>query len=200
MFDIKRKVVSMGLVLAMAVMCVGCSVSQFEAYLNAIAPAVLDVLQIISVFNGKAVNTALPAKIDADVKGIETLYADYEKADATGKTGLQNEINAAFTVLNSDLSVVFQMAQISDPKVQSKIIVLVGLIQSGVMLAEALVNPPTTVSANPTKLSPGELVASFNATLKTKTGNAKVDAATAKMHNLHVHGGLVRALTLGAVN
>jgi hypothetical protein len=180
----------------------GCSQSQFDAYLNVIGPAVLDVLQIVAVFSGKAANTSISDKVSADVAAIEKLYADYQSAAASQKAGVQGEIQAAFTTLNSDLGSVFQLAQVSDKNTQAKITVLVGLIETGVNLALAVINPPVAAAslkgAQSPSLTAAQLVSSFNATLTAKTGNAKVDALTPKLAKLHVHGKFVRMVTFGA--
>jgi hypothetical protein len=195
-FSIKQKFLSLGLVMCMSVGLVGCSVSQFDTYLNAIVPAVVDILDIVAAFQGKVLPTnqdALPAKISADVAAVENIEATYQSAAASAKPGLLGEVNAAFTTLNSDLSSVEQLAQISDPKTQAQVQVLIGLVESGVQLAEGLVS----VSPNAPKLTPGELVDSFNKTLDAKTGNAKVDAIRGKLHRVHAHSKLVRLVTFG---
>lgn len=175
---------------------VGCSVSQFEAVLNEVAPAVLDVLQIVALFNGIPVNTSVTTKIAADVAGLEKLYADFTAAkDATTQAGIKVDIQAAFTTLNADLSSVFAVAQVTDPQTQLKIAALIGLIQTAVNIAEAVVTPAVGASLSP-KLTASDLVISYDKVLTAKTGNVKVDNYT-KAHAIHVHGSLLRHLSLG---
>lgn len=168
----------------------GCSVSQFNTYLNAIVPAVVDILDIVAAFKGQPLPTAqstLPAKIQADIASVESLESTFQSASAANKPGIEGELNAAFSTLNTDISAVEQLANISDPKTQAQLQVLVGLVESGVELAEGLIPSSTAAAALNAKLSPGDLVDSFNKTLSAKTGNTNVDAIRGKLHRVHAH-------------
>lgn len=203
MFNLRQKFLAVALTGAMTFGLAGCSVSQFNTYLNAVVPALVDVLDIIAVFKGQAIPTnqsALPAKIAADVAAVESIEATYQSAAAANKPTLEGEINAAFTTLNTDIGQVEQLAQISDPKTQAQVQVLIGLVESGVQLAEGLVPATASANANNTdasKLTPNELVDSFNKTLSAKTGNVKVDAIRPKLHRVHAHSLMVRVLSFG---
>ncbi|HZP33952.1 MAG TPA: hypothetical protein VFB23_11390 [Candidatus Acidoferrales bacterium] len=184
--------------LVLTVATSGClSASQFEQVLNEVAPAVSTILQIVAIFTGQPVNTAVPEKIKADVAGLEQLYSDYQAAQPATKTGIAADINADFGVLSQDLTTVFSIAQVNDPKTQQKITQLIGFIQDGVQLAEAAIPQSSgRVGAKPVKLTPGDLVDSFDKVLVAKTGNKPVDDFTAK-HQLHLHSKFVRVVTFG---
>lgn len=175
----------------------GCSSSTFISVLNEIAPAVTDVLQIVALLKDKSVDTSLPAKISADVAALESLYSAFETADASAKGNIKAEIQAAFTTLNSDLSAIFTLAQVSDPMTQAKITALIGLIQVAVSIAEAVISSVDLAkTSSPSIVTASELAVAYDRILVAPTGNAKVDAYT-KTHLIHNHGSLVRHLSLG---
>jgi hypothetical protein len=165
-------------VLACSLTLGGCSTAQFDAFLNVIGPAVADIIQIIAIVKGTPANLTPVTKIDADVAAVETLYHDFLAAGTAAQPGIQADINAGFTTLNADLGSVFTVAQVSNPNTQAKITALVSLVETGVNLAEAVVNTkgPSATETFTAK----QLKSSFNQVLTAKTGNSSVDAFTAK--------------------
>jgi hypothetical protein len=182
--------------------CTPQQVAQFEQVLGQVAPAVATVLQIVALFSAKTDTSTLPAKISADVAGIEKLYSDYEAAAASAKGSIEAEVNAAFAVLQSDLSTVFALAQVSDKNTQAKLTAFVGLISSAVQIAEGFIVPavPAASAVAPLKLNPSSLVDSWNKILVAKTGNAKVDSYTHSHGHLHLHSKFVRVISFGVAN
>lgn len=174
----------------------GCSSTTFLTDLNLITPAVLNVLQIVALFEGVAVNSSLEAKVTGDVAAISKLYTDYQAAVGSDKQTIAADITAAFSVLNTDLATVYTVAQVKDPVTQAKIAALIGLIETAVQIAEAFITPPTATRSSAASLTASQLVDSYNKILTAKTGNSKVDAYTSK-HELHIHGTVVRHLTFG---
>jgi hypothetical protein len=183
--------------LAISLVFAGCSVSQFEAVLNEIAPAVLTILQIVQLLKGGTVNTAAVSKISADVAGLEKLYSDWQAADAANQGSVAGQINAGFSVLTQDLTQVLSIAQVSDPNTQAKITALIGLIETAVNIAEAAI-PATKARATLTaiELTANGLADSYDKILVARTGNATVDAFTPH-HKIHNHGKFVRVVTAG---
>jgi hypothetical protein len=168
--------------LATVSLLTACSVSQFEAVLNEIGPAVSTIIQIIAIVKGTPANLAPATKISADTAAIEKFYNDYQTASATSQPGIRADIQNSFTVLNADLTTVFAVAQVSNTNTQAKITALIGLVESAVNIAEAAV-PGTAAAAKATPaqvLTAKTLKSSFNSVLKAKTGDAAVDAFTAK--------------------
>jgi hypothetical protein len=183
-------------VLSLSLVTYGCSTAQFFTVLDQVAPAVLNVLQIVTIFTGHPANTALSTKVSADVAATEKLYSDYTSASSAAQPGIKNDINAAFVVLNSDLGVIFSAAQVSDHNTQLKIAALIGLIQTSVSIAEAIIPSPTPAATLSSKLDADTLVASYNKILTAPTGNKAVDKYT-RTHQLHIHSKLARVATAG---
>ena len=101
----------------------------------------------------------------------------------------------------ADQQLVLQVAHVSDPSTQTKIVLLTDLV-GGTISAIAAVIPSCQKAAAFTNLnvvppySVSTFVAEYNRILATATGNAAVDAATAKL-KLHRHSKFVRAVTFG---
>jgi hypothetical protein len=163
-----------------------CNMSQFDAVLNEIGPAVATILQIIAIVKGTPANTAVASKISSDVAGVEKLYNDFEAADAASAPGVRADIQAGFNTLNADLSSVLAIAQVSDPNTQAKVTALINLTETAVQIAEAAVPPaPGPAPAKALKAATNYMTAkqlkqSFNSILVAKTGNVAVDNFTAK--------------------
>jgi hypothetical protein len=180
-------------ILAIALCCVlitvGCiSASQFEAILNEIGPAVSTIIQIVALVENTPANTNAATKVSSDVAGIETIYNTWVTASATAQPGLEGEIDAGFTTLNTDLSSIFSIAQVSDPNTQAKVSALISLVQTAVGIAEAMIPSPAgrlmAVKTKNNKLTVNQMVDSWNGVLVAKTGNVAVDEFTPK-HKLH---------------
>jgi hypothetical protein len=186
----KKKFLALLLVpaLAISLTMTACNMSQFEAVLNEIGPAIATILQIIAIVKGTPANTTLASKVSADVAGVEKLYNDFESADAASAPGIRADLQAGFTTLNGDISTIFNIAQVSDPNTQAKITALINLTETAVQIAEAAVPPapgpaPAKVSAAKTAaiyMSAKQLKSSFNSILVARTGNSQLDAWTAK--------------------
>lgn len=180
--------------------CTPSQVAQFENVLNQVAPAVATILQIVALFNANQNTQALPAKVGADVAAVEKLFSDYESAPSSAKGSIEAEVNAAFSVLQSDLQSVFQLAQVSDKNTQAKIAALVGLIGSALQIAEGFIVSPAATAIPAVRLTPASFVGSWNKIVSAKTGNARVDAYTASHGRLHLHSKFVRIVSLGMAN
>lgn len=174
----------------------GCTSSEFTTDLDLIAPAVINVLEIIALFKGTPIDTSIPTKISADVAAIEKLYNDFQAATAGQKPSVQTELNAAFAVLNTDIGTVLNLTQVSDLATQAKLVALVGLIETSIQIAEAFVTPTAAVSTTKYKLTDKQLISSYNSTLTSRTGYKSIDDYT-QSHQLHIHGSLIRHLTFG---
>ena len=174
----------------------GCTQAEFQAVLNEVGPAVSTILQIVALIKGTPANTSIVTKVDADVAALNKLYTDFQAAEVANQGNIRNEINAGFATLQSDLSSVFAIAQVSDVNTQAKITALVGLILSAVEIAEAAIPGSAVAASKPVGLDANSLVDSYNKVLVAKTGNAAVDAFTAK-HKIHNHSKFVRVVTLG---
>jgi len=197
-----RKVLVVALSLAM--FCTACStawVATLDSILAAAAPALIDILQIVSVANGQPVNGNLAAKINADAAVIKTLAADFAKASSGSAPGVCQQLQAAVSAYQADQQLVLQAAQVSDPNTQTKITLLADLVAGTVSAITALIPSCQNAAAiRSTKIAPPYSVSTFadhyNSILVAKTGNAAVDAVTPKL-KLHQHSKLVRSVTFG---
>ena len=196
-----KKVLVVALSLAMS--CTACStawVSTLDSIVAAAAPALINILQIVAVANGKPMNSNLAAKINADATVIKTLAGDFAKASSGSAPGVCQQLQAAVSAYQADQALVLQVAQVSDSNTQTKITLLANLV-AGTVQAITAVIPSCQANAQASfKALPPYSVSTFadhyNRILVAPTGNAAVDVATRKL-KLHGHSKLVRALTFG---
>jgi len=120
-------------VLSIVMFASACStawVSTLDSILSAAGPALIDILQIVTVANGQPVNGNLVAKIDADATVIKTLATDYAKASSSSAPGICQQLQAAVGVYQNDQQLVLEVSQVSDSNTQTKITLLANLVVS----------------------------------------------------------------------
>ncbi len=139
---------------------------------------------------------------------IQLLITAYQTADAAAKPGILGQIQSGINAVEGSLQGLLPALHIKDAATQAKISAMVGLVLSEVQSLAAivpLVNPASStkmmaVAAARAKtqppLSAGQFIASYNATLTAKTGNAELDRVTSKMQ-IHAHGKVARVATAG---
>jgi hypothetical protein len=194
---------SLAVALSLAMFCTACSttwVSALDSILAAAAPALIDILQIVAVANGKPMDSNLAAKINVDATVIKTLASDFAKASSGSAPGVCQQLQAAVSAYQADQVLVLQVAQVSDSKTQTKITLLANLV-AGTVQAITAVIPSCQANAQASlKALPPYSVSTFadhyNSILVARTGNAAVDAATPAL-KIHRHSKLVQALTFG---
>lgn len=188
-------------VLALSLFFTGCStawVSTLDSILAAAAPALINILQIVAISEGKPFNATLAAKVNADAASLKSLASDFANASSAAAPAVCSQLSAAIGVYSQDEAQVLAVAQVSDPATQSKIAVLSGLV-AGTVQAVIAVIPSCQASgkfAAEPPLNVKHFVESYNSTLVAKTGNAAVDAATKNM-KLHQHGKFARYASFG---
>ncbi len=191
-------------VLSFALLSTACStawVSTLDSILAAAAPALINILQIVSVANSAPMNSNLAAKINGDATAIKTLAAAFAKDGGPNACAtLQNAV-ATYQV---DQALVLQLAQVKDSNTQTKISLLVDLV-SGTIGAITAVIPACQAPASSVRNASAErllklktFVASYNAILTAKTGNAAVDAVTPKLV-IPQHSKVARYFSLGCL-
>ncbi len=209
-----RLVRGMGaVVLALTVVLAGCStawIGEAQEIVAALIPAAANIVALVAALQGKGVSAAdlatiqnAGSKAGADLQLIQSLITAYEKADATTKPGIMNQIQAALATVQNNLQNLLPALHIKDSATQTKITAVVGILISEVQSLAAVVPIVTgqslvaghRPSAKP-PLSAREFVASYNATITAKTGNAALDQATAGLR-IHQHGKLARVATAG---
>ncbi len=190
--------------LSLALLSTACStawVSTLDSILAAAAPALIDILQIVSAANGKPMNSALATKITTDVADIKTLAADFAKSSSLAAPSVCSQLNAAIGTYQQDQQTVLQLAQVSDAATQQKIILLSGLVAGTMEAITAVIPSCQATSAKALAkaappLSVSNLTLAYNTILTAKTGNAAVDAITPKLV-IHRHSKFVRVVTFG---
>jgi hypothetical protein len=177
--------------------CSAAWVSTLDTILAAAAPALINILQIIAIAESKPFHAELATKINADTATIKQLASDFASASGAAP-GVCQQLNAAVGVYTQDQQEVLALAQVSDSATQQKITVLAGLVTSTIGAITAVLpqcqNPSGKMATPP--LNVRKFVTDYNAALTAKTGNAAVDALTAKL-KLHEHSAFVRYATLG---
>lgn len=197
-------------VVFLAMFCSACStawVGTLDSIVAVAAPALVNILEIVSIANGKPMNGNLAAKITADATVLKTLAADFAARSSSSEStpgsasDACQQLQAALNVYQSDQQLVLQAAQVSDPNTQTKITLLVGLVAGTVDAITALIPSCQNAAASRSMKSiPSYSLTTFadryNGILLASTGNPAVDAATPAL-KLHRHSKFVRSLTLG---
>ena len=212
--------VVLAVVLCMTITLAACStawIAEAEQVVAVLIPAATNIIALVAALQGKSVSAAdlqtiqsAGAQAGADLQLIQSLIAAYQKSDATAKPGILNQIQTAIGAVQANLQGLLPALHIQDTATQTKITAVVGIVLAEVQSLAAIV-PLVNPSASPammaraaaqTKkqapLTASEFVASYNATLTAKTGNADLDRATAGLQ-IHVHGRVARWATVGVL-
>ena len=194
--------IALSVFLSLVIVLTGCSaawVSTIDSILAAAAPALIDILQIVSVAEGKPYNTALATKINQDAADLKKLAADFSaNSNSHGCQLLQ----ASISTYQGDIQTVLQVAQVSDPNTQNKVILLTGLVAGTVQAIVAVIPscqaPASIMRAMAVQPPAGtrQFVISYNRYLTAKTGNPQVDKLTPTL-KIHQHSAFVRVVSLG---
>ena len=86
------------LALSLTMFCTACStawVSTLDSILAAAAPALVNILQIVAMANGRPMNSNLAAKINDDATVIKTLAGDFAKASSGSAPGICQQLQTA---------------------------------------------------------------------------------------------------------
>lgn len=200
------------LVMSFVMFATACSVSTIVDNTVKLLPVLTDILNILvatgTISSSQA--ASLKGKADTDGKLAQQLYNDYVSAKSSGSPQLAatwTVMNSAFTVFEEDAASVFQLAQVSDKNVQTKVTLIVSSAQAALAIIETLVPASPIVSAPPRRfassLPAGKVdvkyfVKNYNRVLDLKTGNTAVDKL--KLHKIHLHNVVVRYGSLGVLN
>jgi hypothetical protein len=196
----------------------GCStawISEAEQIVAALIPAAANILTLVTALHGQSVSAgdlqaiqSTGSQVGADLQLIGSLLSAYQTADAASKPWLLDQIQTATSAVESNLGSLLPALHIQDQTTQARVSAVIGLVLSEVESLSAivpLVNPSASpammsMAANQAKKKPpltaNEFVASYNAAITAKTGNATLDYATAGLR-IHVHGKFARYASLG---
>ena len=185
-------------------------IGEAEQIVAALVPAAANIVALVTALQGKSVSANdletiqnAGAQASADLQLLQSLIAAYQKADAAEQPGILNQIQAAINAAQSTMGGLLPALHIKDAATEAKITAVVGIVLSEIQSLAAivpLVNASATqatmaMAAKQVKEQPpmtaSEFVASYNATLTAKTGNADLDHATAGME-IHLHGKFAR--------
>ncbi|MGB7599808.1 MAG: hypothetical protein WBM24_05855 [Candidatus Sulfotelmatobacter sp.] len=213
---IEKELIAM--VLAVTLMSTACStawIGEAEQIVEALIPAVANLVTLVATLQGKDVTAGdlqtiqnAGAQAGADLQLMQSLISQYEKADATAQPGLLNQIQAAMNAVQTTLNGLLSALHIQDVATQAKITAVVGLMISEVESMAAivpLVNPGAspammTMAVKQAKKQPpltaAEFVSSYNASMTAKTGNTQLDYATAGLR-VHLHDKFARWASAG---
>jgi hypothetical protein len=209
------------MILCGTLMCTACStawVGLAEQIVAALIPAASNIVALVAALQGKTVSAqdlqliqSSGSQVGSDLQLIQSLIAEYQQADATARPGLLNQIQIAINTVQSNLNALLPALHIKDAATQAKITAVIGILLSEVQSLAAivpLVNPAASSemaakAAQQAKTRPpltaSGFVASYNATMTAKTGDAALDVATSGLR-IHVHGKFARWATAGALN
>jgi hypothetical protein len=181
-------------------------IGEAEQIVAALIPAVANLIALVAALQGKSVSAtdlqtieSAGAQAEADLQLMQSLIAQYQKADASAQPGLLNQIQAAMSAVQSTLNGLLPALHIQDAATQAKITAVVGILLSEVQSMAAIVpvvNPSDSggmiaAAAKQARRKPpltaSEFVVSYNATIAAKTGDAGLDRVTAGLR-IHVHG------------
>jgi len=193
-----RTLVALTLVPVMILTCgFSCNVQNVVDRVNSILEEVGPALQIItsllpllgakqipdSVVTG--INAWVP-KVQKDVSELDDLYKQYS-ADLANNADAQSKINAIIATTDNDLTSIFDVIRVLDPSTQAKISNLVTAVIAAVASAENIIKAAegkvsAKKAASTVFVTDGkDFKAKYNAVLKAPSGDAVVDAATAKV-------------------
>ncbi len=215
--------VVLALILSGTMVWTGCTtnwISEGEEIVSVLIPAATNIVAVVAALAGKAVSTAdvqaiqaAGSQAEAGLQLIQSLMAAYEKADASAQPGILSQIETAINAVQNNLQNLLLALHIKDAATQAKITAVVGLVLSEVQSLAAIVplvkagaGSPTLAAKNATRvgqpsrphapLAAEEFVASYNAMLTAKTGNAGLDRTTAGL-KIHAHNKAERWATAG---
>jgi hypothetical protein len=148
------------------------------------------------------------AEVGKDLQLMQSLIAQYQKADTAALPGLLNQIQSSMIAAQTTLKGLLTALHITDAATQAKVTAVIGMLLSEVQSMAAIVplvngGASATMMVSAAKrankeppLTAKEFVGSYNATMTAKTGNSDLDRATAGMR-IHVHGEVARWASAG---
>jgi hypothetical protein len=195
-----------------------CSTSWLSAAEQIVAvliPATANLVTLVATLQGNNVTAAdlqtiqvAGAQAGADLQLMQSLIAQYQKADASAQPGLLGQIQSAMSAVQSTLNGLLPALHITDVSTQAKIGAVVALMLSEVESLAAivpLVNPNATPAMmtmaqrqvkKQAPLTASQFVSSYNSTMTAKTGNVELDRAAAGL-KIHLHQKAARLVSGG---
>jgi hypothetical protein len=207
----------MVVMLSGTLMWMACStewISEAEEIIAALIPATANLVTLAATLQGKNVTVAdlqtirsAGAEAGTGLQLMQSLIAEYQKADASAQPGLLNQIQVAMSAVQSTLNGLMPALDIKDEATQAKFAAVVGILLSEVESVAGIVpllktSSPgmMTMTARQVRKQPAvsaiEFASRYNATMSAKTGHSELDDATRALR-IHVHGKLSRWASAG---
>jgi hypothetical protein len=199
-------------------MCTACStawIGEAEQIVAALIPATANLVTLVATLQGENVSASdlqaiqsAGTQAGADLQLMQSLIAQYQRANAAAQPGLLNQIQTAMGAVQSTLNGLLPALHVKDAATQAKVTAVLGIVLSEVESVAAIVplvksEAPLAMMTMATKtvkkqppLTASEFVSSYNATMTAKTGNRDLDHATAGL-NIHLHQKLARWASVG---
>jgi hypothetical protein len=199
----------------------GCSaawIGEAEKIVGVLIPATANLVTLVSTLRGNStadlqVVQSAGSQAGADLQTLETLIAQYQKADAAGQAGLLGQIQDVMAAVESTMNGLLPALHVEDAATQAKVSAVVELVLSEIEAIASLIPAadPALVqksaglapqrrlaqlSARQLPLSADRFVSSYNTTMTKRTGNAELDRTTVGLR-IHAHGKLERWASVG---
>jgi hypothetical protein len=198
-------------------MWTGCStnwVGEAEQIVDALLPATANLITLVTTLQGDVSSAdaqkvqGVGTQVEADLQLMQSLIAQYQKAEAGAQPALLNQIQTATATVETNLNGLLPALHITDAATQAKVAAVVGVLLSEVQSMAALVPVANEDTSSRTMamasrhfrarapLSASEFVSAYDAAMTAKTGNARLDHATAGLR-IHAHGKFARWVSAG---
>lgn len=212
-----QKPVIEGMLLCALLISTACSttwITSAEQILDVLIPATANLMTLVATFRGNVTAGDLQtlqsagAQAGADLQLMQSLIAEYQKADMAAQSGILSQIQEVMNDAQSNLTGILPALHIKDAATQAKVSAVVGLLLAEVRSTAAivpLVNSETSpamlrIAQKQARKQPplraGEFADSFNITVTAKTGNTDLDRVTSGLR-IHAHGKFERWATAG---
>jgi hypothetical protein len=214
----RRAIVLVLLATMMGTACSTTWMGEAEQIVAALIPATANLMTLLATLQGRDISAAdlqavqsAGTQAGADLQLMESLIAQYQKADAAAQPGLIEQIQVAMSAVQTDLSGLLPVLHVKDAATQAKITAVVGILLSEVQSMAAIV-PLVNGGASPAMMTmakrqamkqapmtASEFVSSYDAVMTAKTGNAELDRAASGLR-IHSHGKIARWASGGLLN
>lgn len=189
-------------------------VAEAEQIVAALIPATANLAALVATLRGSDLSAGdlqtiqnTSSQVQTDLQLMQSLIAEYQKADAAAQPGLLSQIQTATSTVQSSLNVLLPALHLKSAASQSKVTEVVALLLSEVQSMVAVVPALKLLSPARERLSESpqtkrppltanQFVTSYNATMTAKTGNAELDLATSGLR-IHLHSKLARWGSVG---
>lgn len=195
---------SLASILAFTLTLQACSttwIAKFDTIIAAAAPALVNVLNIVAIAEGKPVDAVLEAKISTDTANLKIIAAQLAAASAATAPTFCAQTKAAVQVINDDAQVILQIVQVSSAAGTTNALLVFEAADAIVLTITSLIPSCATpvaarelARAKLNTLDANALISNYNHALTQPTGFPAIDAYN-RSHQIHAHSKAVRVIT-----